>query len=130
MKVSRRVLKSVARGGTIPPGWRMAWYEPRRRTAVYGPMPLHWILRFIREFAYRLRWVFAAPTIEKSEFLEMQRSLQERQRLADEYSRGYLAGWQECFDACLSAIEDECGRAKEVWQIGALLGGSSADQQN
>lgn len=130
MKVSRRVLKSVAQGGTIPAGWRMAWYEPRRRTAVYGPVPLHWMLRFAREFGYRLRLMFAAPTIEKSESLEMQRSQRGRQRLADEYSRGYLAGWQECFDACLSAIEDECGRAKEVWQIGELLGGSSTDQQN
>lgn len=130
MRISRRFLRGVARGGAIPLGWRIAWYEPKRRIAVYGPMPLHWVLRFAREFADRLRWVFAAPSIEKRELLEMERRQQERERLADEYSRGYLAGWRESFDSCLSAIEDECGRAKEIWQVGELLRGAPTDQQN
>jgi len=130
MGISRCILKDITRGGTIPAGWRLAWHEPRRRVAVYAPIPLHWVMRFAREFTHRLRWAFAAPTIEKSESFEVERGRQERQRLADEYSRGYLNGRRECFDACLGAIEDECGRAKEMWQVVELLRGSSIDQQN
>ncbi|MFZ0635894.1 MAG: hypothetical protein WA755_04560 [Candidatus Acidiferrales bacterium] len=33
----------------------------------------------------------------------------ERQRLAEEYATGYLAGWQECIDACVQALEGDAG---------------------
>lgn len=130
VEIRRRVTKDVACGGNVSPGWRMAWYEPRRRIGVYAPVPFHWVLRFAREFKYRLRWALAAPAIEETESLEMERRQQERERLADEYSRGYLNGWGECFDACVSAIEEECDRTKEVWRFGEFLQASSTDQQN
>lgn len=130
MRISRRVLKDVTRGGSVPPCWRMAWYEPRRRIGVYAPIPFHWVLRFGREFARRLVWAFTAPTIDEAESLEMERRQQERELLAEEYSRGYLSGWGECFDACVTAIEDECDRTKEIWRVGELLRGTSTDQQN
>lgn len=102
----------------------MAWYEPRRRVGVYYPAPLHWILRTLREFAYRVRVALRAPRIEHAEALAMQRSHSERQRFADEYARGYLAGWRECFHTCLEAVEEEIGRADEIWDVGDLLSGA------
>lgn len=108
----------------------MAWYEPRGRIGVYAPVQIHWVLRFAREVAHRLRWALAAPTVEKSESIEMERRQLERERLAEEYLRGFLNGWGECFDACVSAIEDECGRTREIWQVGELLQEASTDQQN
>lgn len=47
-----------------------------------------------------------------------------QERLAHEYSRGYLAGWRECFEECLEAVEDEIARTDEIWRIGAALAGS------
>ncbi len=130
MKADGVIRKDIAAGGSAPAGWRMAWYEPKRRVGVYAPMPLHWIMRMAREIAHRLRTALAAPPIERSEFFEMQRKHQERQRLAEEYSRGYLRGWKECFDTCLDVVEDEFGRASELWIAGELMRECSTDQQN
>ena len=77
-------------GARIPRGWRMAWYEPRRRVGVYFPAPLHWLLRGLREIFYRVRMAWRAPGIERAQVFEMQRAHQARQRLADEYARGYM----------------------------------------
>jgi hypothetical protein len=117
----RTFKKEVSRGGAIPPGWRMAWYEPRRRVGVYYPAPLNWILRALREFRHRLRILLHAPGVEAAQFFAMQRQHQQRQRLADEYGRGYMVGWRECFQTCVEAIEDEMAQSDQVWEIGALL---------
>lgn len=124
------IRKEIPRGGPVPMGWRMAWYEPRRRIGVYGPVPLHWLLRFGREIFHRVRKTIADPRIERAEMAEMQRTHEEQQRLADEYARGYLNGWRECFHACLTTIEDELDRANEVWDVGELLRGHSSTQGN
>jgi len=108
----------------IPRGWQMAWYEPRRRVGVYFPVPLHWVLRAMREFAYRVRLALRAPLMEHAEILAMQRDHSERQRFADEYARGYLAGWRECFHTCLEAVEEEIARDDEIWNVGDLLAGA------
>jgi hypothetical protein len=115
--------REAGHGAQIPRGWQMAWYEPRRRIGVYYPAPLHWILRALREFAYRLRVALRAPCIERADALAMQRSHRDRQCLADEYARGYLAGWRECFHTCLEAVEEEIARADKVWDVGDLLAG-------
>jgi hypothetical protein len=99
----------------------MAWYEPRRRVGSYYPAPLNWLLRAMREISYRLRIALRAPLIECAQAFEMQRKHRERERLADEYARGYLAGWRECFQTCLDAVEKEMGRVEEVWDIGSIL---------
>jgi len=53
------------------------------------------------------------------------------QRLADEYARGYLAGWRECYRACLDVMEEEIARTDDVWEIGALLTGTpKVSQEN
>ncbi len=120
MSARLRLRREVGHGGMIPPGWRMAWYEPRRRIGVYYPPPLHWVLRALRELIYRLRGAVRAPEIECGQIFEMQRTHRDRQRMADEYARGYLIGWRECFHACLEAVEEELTRADDVWEIGAL----------
>ncbi len=103
----------------------MAWYEPRRRVGVYYPAPLHWLLRAVREFVYRIRAAVGSPEIECLQIFEMQRAQRDRERLADEYARGYLAGWRECFQACLAAVEGELAQSSDVWEIGALLADST-----
>jgi hypothetical protein len=99
----------------------MAWYEPRRRVGVYFPAPLHWLLRALREVQYRMRIALRAPLLECAQAFEMQRRQRERERLADEYARGYLIGWRECFQTCLEAVEQEMGVVEEAWDIGSLL---------
>jgi len=116
-----RLRREVGHGGIIPRGWRMAWYEPRRRIGVYFPTPLHWVLRAVREVVYRLRIAVRAPEIECVQVFEMQRTHRDRDRMADEYARGYVIGWRECFHACLATVEEELARSDDVWEIGALL---------
>ena len=116
--------KEASHGAAVPRGWRMAWYEPQRRVGVYFPAPLHWVVRFYREAAYRWRLAVQAPSIERAEVFEMQRAHRERERLAEEYAGGYLNGWQECFRACLDVVEDELTRGQSTWDAGALLAGA------
>lgn len=121
MSTHMKLRREVGHGGFIPPGWQMAWYEPRRRIGVYYPSPLHWVLRASREVFYRLSIALRSPGIECSQIFEMQRTHRDRQRMADEYARGYLLGWRECFHTCLEAVEEELTRSDDVWDIGALL---------
>lgn len=121
MKILTKIRREVGRGGKIPRGWQMAWYEPRRRVGVYYPAPLNWLLRVMREIKYRMRITLRAPLIECAQVFEMQRKHRERERLADEYARGYMAGWRECFQTCLEAVEQEMACVEEVWDIGSLL---------
>ena len=116
-----KIRREVSHGGVVPRGWRFAWYEPRRRVAVYFPPPLHWLLRALREFAHRVRLAWDAPPIERSQVFEMQRIHRERQRLAEEYSRGYLVGWHECFRACIEIVEDELTRPADLLDITAFV---------
>src|SRR6185437_5248629 len=110
MKLNLRLRKEVGHGGMIPRGWQMAWYEPRRRVGVYYPSPWHWIARGMRHVIYRVRLALDALGMEGAQCLAIQRANGERQRLADEYARGYMRGWRECFRTCVDAIEDEMSR--------------------
>jgi hypothetical protein len=116
--------REAGHGVVVPRGWRMAWYEPQRRVGVYYPAPLHWILRALRDLGYRLRIALRAPRMEHADAFAAQRSHHERQRLADEYARGYLAGWRECFHICLQAVEEEIARSDDIWSVGDLLTGA------
>ena len=122
--------KEIGHGGAIPHGWRLAWYEPRRRVGVYYPTPLHWIARFLLESGRRLRLAIRAPRIERAELIAMQRAHRDRQQLADEYSRGYMAGWRECYQTCVDAIESEISQAQGVWDVGSLLAGETKPRRN
>jgi hypothetical protein len=130
MNFHLRFKKEAGRGAIVPRGWRMAWYEPRRRVGVYYPAPLHWVARAVREAVYRLRLALRAPGLEGAHFFEMRRQYRERQRMADEYARGYMVGWRECFATCVDAIESEM-HADDAWEIGALLtNGTNPGREN
>jgi hypothetical protein len=119
MKTPIKLRKEISHGGVIPRGWQMAWYEPRRRIGVYYPSPVHLFVRLVREFTNRVRVAVRAPATELAEIVQMQRA--HRERLAEEYAKGYTAGWRECFQTCLSAVEDELGRADVTWDVASFL---------
>jgi hypothetical protein len=121
MKNRWTIGREVGHGGRIPKGWHLAWYEPRRRVGVYFPMPLHRAARALREVMHRVKLAIDAPEIERAEIFQMQRSYRERQRIAEEYSKGYLAGWRECFHSCLQAVEEEMTRGDREWDVRGLL---------
>lgn len=121
MSFVAKLRREATDGTSVPYGWRIAWHEPARGTSVYYPIPLHWFVRVIREFAYRLRVALRAPRIEDAERLAVQHTDRDKQRFADEYARGYLAGWRECFQTCLEAVEQEIARADGIWSAGDLL---------
>ncbi len=126
MNSPQKLRREVGHGGAIPSGWRLAWYEPRRRVGVYFPAPLHWVLYALREFYHRVRLAVRAPGIECAQVFELHRAHRHRQELADEYARGYMAGWHECFEACLVAVEKELTRTGDAWDLGSLLAGADA----
>jgi len=97
------LLKELPLGATPPRGWGMAWYEPQRRVKVCAPLQLHWLMRWAREALWRFQLAMAAPRRETQESRDMQRRIRESQTLAQEYARGYLAGWRECREACVEA---------------------------
>lgn len=130
MRLTALFLKAVTPSGRVPVGWRLAWHEPKQQTSVYGLVPLHWALRWGRELGYRLRTFIRAPRIEQVQRQEMQERNEERQRLADEYSRGYLAGWHACFEACLTTVEEEFDNREETWEVGELLVGCLPGREN
>jgi len=51
----------------------------------------------------------------------MERMHEQRERLAEEYARGYLSGWRECFQTCIEAVEDEIAGADGLWDVPELL---------
>jgi hypothetical protein len=130
MNVFTGLRKEISHGGNIPPGYQLAWYEPRRRIGIYFPAPLHWLLRALRELNHRVQIAVKAPRIERDEVFQMQRAHRERQRLAEEYARGYMAGWHECFHTCLDAVEEEIARVDDAWQIGTLLPAPKPPRKN
>ena len=116
--------RELGHGARVPRGWRMAWYEPRRRVGVYFPAPLHVVARAWRDFRYRLRVAREAYALEHADFVAMQREHAERERMADEYARGYLNGWRECYRDCIAVLESEFTRGAagdDVWALGAAL---------
>jgi len=126
MNLMKQWRREVGHGGVIPRGWRMAWYEPQRRVGVYYPAPMQWVFRGVREFEYRLQIALRAPSLERAQVHQLQRSQRERERLIEEYSKGYMAGWHECFQACLDAVEGEILRADESSDPSSWL---SADEK-
>jgi hypothetical protein len=82
----------------------MASYEPRRRIGVYFPAAVHWLARLLRELRHRVQVALRAPGIELAE-----------------YARGYMVGWRECFQTCLSAVEEEISRGDEPRDVSSLL---------
>lgn len=102
---TRGLLKCELGHGAQPRrGWRLAWYEPRRRVGVFLPTPLHRLARTIRELKWRIGVAWRAPTRERQDVFDLQRNQREKQKLASEFARGYLRGWEECIDAWAEAV--------------------------
>lgn len=99
------VRQELGHGAAPRRGWRMAWYEPNRRVGVFFPAPLHVLLRAARELKWRVEVARRAPTRERQDVFDAQRRHREEQRLAAEFARGYLRGWQECVDAWEEAVK-------------------------
>lgn len=122
-----KLRREVSHGGIVPRGWRMAWYEPQRRIGVYYPAPLHVIVRIARELGYRLRLAMDTPPAECAQVFGMARARRERERLAEEFSSGYMAGWNECFEACMDAVQEEFLNRDQVWRAGKLVADSGRE---
>jgi len=118
--IARMFCREVGHGGRIPRGWRMAWYEPRRRVGVYCPPPLHWAWRVLRELVHRMQVALRAPSIERAEVFEMQRVNRRREEMAEDFARGYMQGWDECFDTCLGVVAEEIV-SSAAWEAGEML---------
>ncbi|MGA8145900.1 MAG: hypothetical protein WB987_18585 [Candidatus Acidiferrales bacterium] len=129
MSLFKSMRREVGHGGIVTPGWRLAWYEPPRRLGIYYPVPINWVIRTFREIRYRLGLAIHAPGIERAQVFEMQRAHRERERLAEEYSQGYMSGWRECFQACLEVVENEIGNAAEWHDVGAWLSSDTKPRQ-
>jgi hypothetical protein len=125
-----RLRREVGHGGNVPSGYQLAWYEPKRRMGVYFPAPLHWLLRVLRELSHRLQIALRAPRIECDEVFQMQRAHRERERLSEEYARGYISGWRECFHVCLDAVEEEIDRVDQAWDVGSMLPAPKPPRKN
>ena len=93
---------------------RLAWIDVSRGVAVCYPWPANWLARQWREAVWRVNRAARAlqgPSREQQEIVNAHRVFRERQVLAEHYASGYLTGWQECYDACLEALEEELMRA-------------------
>jgi hypothetical protein len=121
MNFLKKSWKEAPKGEIVPAGKRRAWHEPQRHVGVYTAMLLHWVARILRELHHRVTLAATAPTIEQDQAFELRRAHQARERLAEEYSKGYMAGWHECFEVCRQAVEEEVTNSDEVWKMGALL---------
>lgn len=104
--------REVAEETPVPSGWRCAWREPKRGVMVCLRAPFHLIVRGRRALMWRVRVARHAASQEEQERWEMGIRVRERQRLAEEYARGYMSGWRECYEACQEAMaaEPECVR--------------------
>ncbi len=96
-----------------------AMAKPKTQTRV------NWASSAAREIAYRLRLAISAPDRDRAAELERRRAYAEQQRLAAEYSEGYLAGWHDCYAACVSAVEEEVLRKTETWWVDEMVAGSA-----
>lgn len=80
-----------------------------------------WTAWLVREIVNRCRLALFSPTFEK--YLELQSKWkdQHQQRMAEEYAKGYLDGWHECYAACLDAVEHPVGEDAEIWAVADLF---------
>lgn len=76
---------------------------------------------FFEEILYRCRLVISAPTRQQALKNEREAAHSQQHELAEEYSKGYLEGWHDCYAACLAAIEEEASRKNEIWTAGDML---------
>ncbi len=94
-------------------GWQRG--ERARRLMAGCGAVVEWLDRARREVAWRIGLAVHAPSVEWQRAAEARRIYLEQRRLSEEYARGYLCAWRECFDACMEAIEDEIVAFEASW---------------
>lgn len=100
--------------------WRVEWRARARRAVSAVRTTIELICRGWRELTRRTGLALNAPSLEWQRAADERRAYLVRKRLTEEYSRGYLCGWQECFETCMQAIEDEIGALEEsLWEAPA-----------
>ncbi|HTS10607.1 MAG TPA: hypothetical protein VMH00_00685 [Candidatus Limnocylindrales bacterium] len=124
MNVAARFQGMTAAGNDATPRWTLPGREPKQHAERHGQPVRWWIVRLVRNLSYRVRLAATAPTLEQVETRELELRNQRSLQLAEEYSRGYMAGWQECFETCLETVEDEIAQADDLWNLGRSLTGS------
>jgi len=112
----RLVKEAVGVHGTGMPGREVCTSKP-------SSTPRSLIGRLTREVTYRWRLLWEAPSAARAYEMNSKTKYAERQRLVEEYARGYLEGWHECYAACLDAVEESVSQKSEIWAAGDLLSG-------
>lgn len=115
---------------SFPESCRAVSWASRRGLANRLTAPWGWIRRAFRELHYRFHAALTMPSLQEALAEHARQRELDRERLAHEYSRGYMAGWRECFDTCLQAVEDEIATGDDVWRMGAFLTGSNSIQRD
>lgn len=99
------------------PKWRDPWLAWVRRAASAVRATIESICRGWRELTRRADLALNAPSLEHQQIADADFARLVRNRPTEEYARGYLCGWQECFEMCMQAIEDEIGALEEgLWE--------------
>lgn len=88
-------------------------YGRTGRVAAWLQIWRAWVVRGWREIAWRAGVALRAPSLARQQAADEERAYLEEKSLSEEYARGYLCGWHECFEACVEAIEDEIGALEE-----------------
>ena len=102
--------RELARGARIPRAYGIAWFDRSKCLLICYPWPLSWLARHWRTASWRARRAVRAltgPGADAHEVAHRNWVHKYRQTLADHFTSGYLTGWQECYDACRAAIEEE-----------------------
>ncbi len=100
------------------PKWRDPWRAWARRAASAVRATIELICRGWRELTRRADLALNAPSLEYQQIADADFAHLVPKRLTEEYARGYLCGWQECFETCMQAIEDEIGALEEgLWEV-------------
>jgi hypothetical protein len=79
-------------------------------------LPGH-VKRDYRELRHRVGLLFFGPTLEEIAAEEAENRQIKKAVLANEYAKGYMAGWHECFRACLEAVEEEISRVGDGFDL-------------
>ena len=76
-----------------------------------------------KKFLHTLSPLVSRKASDRLHRAELREAHVEHQRLAEEFSEGYLSGWRECYAACLDAVETEMRTGEGLWAAGELLVG-------
>ncbi len=88
-------------------------YGRADRMAAWLRMWRGWVVRGWREVAWHASVALRTPGLARQQAANEERAYLEKKKLSEEYARGYLCGWHECFEACVEAIEEEIGGLEE-----------------